>query len=263
MAIVGFDRQDIKLAWVFWCMHLKDKYLGSRLGGLWAVANPLLLLMVFVFVFGRIFKATVIGSESTLSYTIWLVGGYGPWLATSEAITAASVSVIGNAGLVKNMPLKTEILPFTASLIGLIPLTVSLVVLAVLLIADGNTISWHAVFALAVVVLQFGLIVGVGFIASALTVFVRDFQFVLPNILMMILFATPIVYPWESMPDIMKTISLWNPFYIITEGYRQALIRHQAPDLVGFGYVAIVTLVAGIIGLSFFRRCKGYFGARL
>lgn len=263
MTLAGFTRKDARQVWVFWCVHLKDKYLGSQLGVLWAIANPLLLLLVFVFIFGRIFKVQVPGTESALAYAIWLIAGYGPWLATSEAITAASMSIVGNAGLVKNMPLKTEVLPLAAALTGLIPLSVSIVVLAVLLVANGDTISWHIVLTPLVIIVQFGLIAGLGFMASALTVFVRDFQFVLPNLLMMVLFTTPIMYPLESTPGPMKAISFWNPFYVISEGYRQVLIRHQLPDLLGFGYAATIALGSFILGLMFFRRCKGYFGARL
>jgi len=263
MTMLGFDRNDLKLMQVFFGMNIRDKYLGSRLGSLWAVANPLLMLAVFTFVFAYVFKMRLPGAETTLSYAIWLISGYGPWLATSEALMAASLSVVGSAALVKNMAFKTEILPITAALTGLLPLSVCLGFLAVLLVMDGNVFSWHAVFGLVIAVLQFSLIISLGFFTSALTVFVRDFGIALPNILMIILFATPIFYPVSSTPQILQTISAANPFHIIAEGYRRSLVFHDVPDVMGLVYVVALCIILALVGLKLFRRYKGYFEARL
>ncbi len=261
--MLGFDRHDLKMMKVFFGMNIRDKYLGSRLGRVWAVANPLLLLALFTFVFGYVFKMRAPGAETNLSYAIWLISGYGPWIATAEALMAASMSVVANAGLVKNMPFKTEILPVAAALTGLVPLSVSLSFLAVLLIVDGNMLSWHAVLSLVVLVLQFSLIISLGFVMAAITVFVRDFVIALPNILLILLFSTPIFYPVSSTPAFIQAISVCNPFYIISDGYRRALIYHHAPNMIGLIYVGILSLVLAFVGLKLFRRYKGYFEARL
>jgi lipopolysaccharide transport system permease protein len=263
MKVLGFDRRDLKLMWVFLCMNIKDKYAGSRLGSLWAVTNPLFMLLMFTLVFGYVWRIRLPGADSTLSYAIWLISGYGPWLATSEALMAASLSVVGAAGLVKNMPFKTEVLPITAALTCFLPLVVSLGFLALLLLADGHRISWHAASAVTVAVIQFALVIALGLYLSAITVFVRDFGIALPNILMIILFATPIVYPIQSMPDLIQRITLGNPFYIIADGYRRAFVYHDAPNLLGLAYVAVLSLVLAVGGLKLFRRCKVSFEARL
>lgn len=263
MLSLDMGRKDLKQAWTLFRLQLNDKYLGSRLGTLWAIVNPLLLVLVFIFVFGRIFKVAVPEAESPLSYAIWLIGGYGPWIAMSEAMMASSISIVANGGLVKNLPLKTELLPFAAVLTGFVPLVVTIGALVILLAIDGRTITWHILFIPVAAGLQFMLILGLGFITSALTVFIRDFQFILPNLLTAILFATPIVYPLESASGFIKTFSAWNPFFVVAESYRAVLIRHQIPDLIGLGYLAVVGVIIGMVGLNFFRRCKGYFGARL
>jgi lipopolysaccharide transport system permease protein len=263
MRVLGFDQQDVKLLGVFWGMNVRDKYLGSRLGRVWAVVNPLLMLALFTFVFGFVFKMRVPGAETNLSYAIWLISGYGPWLATSEALMAAAMSVVASTGLVKNMAFKTEILPVAASMTGFLPLGVCLGFLTALLIMDGNTPSWHVVFVVVLVVVQFALVIALGFFASAITVFVRDFGIALPNLLMGVLFATPIFYPLTSTPPIVQTMSLANPFYILVEGYRRALIYHHTPDLTSLLYVAGLSAVLAVVGLKLFQRYKGYFEARL
>ena len=92
-----FNRQDLRLAVNLWKMAVRDRYLGSSLGSFWAVANPLFMLALYTFVFGFVFKVRLPGAESTLEYVIWLIVGYGPWIATTEAIMAAMV--------VRNIPI--------------------------------------------------------------------------------------------------------------------------------------------------------------
>lgn len=263
MAFLDFNRNDARLVLNFLRMNLRDKYMGSALGATWAVANPLLLLAVFTFVFGYVYKIRLPGAETTLSYAVWLIGGYGPWIATSEAIMAAALSLVTSAGMVKNMAFKTELLPVSAALTGLVPLLVSLVFLAILLVFDDNPPTWHALAVIPVVVLHFAFVIALGFFLSTITVFVRDVGFVLPNLLFVILFATPIFYPIESTPRIVQLVSAVNPFYIVPEGYRAALIYHRLPDLAGLAYVGAVTLVLGYFGLKVFRRVKGHFTGML
>jgi lipopolysaccharide transport system permease protein len=80
---------------------------------------------------------------------------------------------------------------------------------------------------------------------------------------MIILFATPIVYPIQSTPPLVQMISLGNPFYIITDGYRRAFVYHHTPNIIGLTYVAALAVILTLSGLKLFRRCKGSFEARL
>lgn len=259
----GFDRRDIRLTLNFFKMTLRDKYLGSGLGSLWAIANPLLMMGIYTFVFAFVFKSRLPGATSTLSYTIWLISGYGPWLATVEAIMAASMSVVSSAGIVKNMAFKTEILPIAHALTAIVPLMVSLGFIAILLLASGQIPTWHVVFLVPIVALQFFFIISLCFFLASVTVFIRDIGIVLPNILMMLLFVTPIFYPIESLPHVVQIISQANPFYIIAQAYRCVLLSAQLPNFLGLCYVALLGIVLSKGGLSMFRRVKGYFAAAL
>ena len=93
----GYNRRDLRMFVGFFRMLLRDKVLGSSLGMIWAVANPLLMLGIFTFVFGFVFKSRLPGAESSLGFVIWLVSGYGPWLAISEGLNACTAAVVGNA----------------------------------------------------------------------------------------------------------------------------------------------------------------------
>ena len=259
----GFNKQDMRLAFNLLKMNVKDRYLGSSLGSFWAIANPLFMLGLYTFVFGFVFKVRLPGSETTLGYVIWLISGYGPWIATTEAIMASTTSIVGASGVVKNMSFKTQLLPISAAFVGLISLAVSLCFLLILVMIAGNTPSWHIVWLPLIVVLQFFLIVSLGMWLSVINVFARDLSLALPNVLTIAMFITPIFYPKESMPAVMQTLSFANPFYLISDSYREVLLYHNQPSMGGMIYVFFMSMMIFYFGLTVFRRAKGFFDSAL
>lgn len=257
MTVLGFDRRDARTIFNFFKMFLRDRFLGSRLGSLWAFANPLLLFSIYTFVFGFVFKSKLPGSESTLAFAIWLIAGFGLWLAITEFLVSSANAIYGNSGIVKNMAFKTECLPIAASLMGIIPLAVSLLFLLVLLPFDGNVPTWHALALPVVLALTFVFVTGIGLALAPLVVFYRDIGVALPSILLMILFATPIFFRMEAMPPWAQAISRWNPFFILTDWVREPLIFHSFPSVVGFIWVCALTIAIWAFSLPAFRRVKG------
>ena len=244
-------------------MFLRDRFLGSRLGGVWALLNPLLMLGIYTFVFGFVFKAKLPGANTTLAYSIWLIAGYGPWLAISESLNSAAQSVVGNGGLIKNMAFKTECLPLAATLLGLVPLIISITFAMILMVIDGSLPTWHALAAIPGIVVIFLFLAALGFGVSALAVPYRDFAVVLPNLLMMVLFASPIFYPIEAMPGPLKDLAQWNPFYLLVEFVRQPIVFHRIPSIDKWIYMIALSLMIGAINLRLFRRFKGQFSSML
>ncbi|UVT16837.1 MAG: ABC transporter permease [Nitrospira sp.] len=257
--MLGFEARDLSLIFGFARNHLREKHIGSILGSSWSVLQPLLMLAVYTFVFGFVFKVKFPGAETTFGYTVWLLSGFGPWMGFTEAVMASAVSITSATGLIKNVAFKTEVLPIAAGLTGTLPIVVSLCFLGVLLVIDGNTPSWHVLLLPLVVVSQFLLVASVGIPLSAITVFFRDLTYALPNLLMIVLFMSPIFYPVESMPHVFQTVSAFNPIYILVEAYRSILLYHQPPNLLGLGYVSILGIVLTALMLRMFRRVKGYF----
>lgn len=259
----GFNRYDLRLLLNLFKMNVRDRYLGSSLGSLWAITNPLFMLCLYTYVFGFIFKVKLPGAETTLAYVVWLISGYGPWIATTEAIMGAAGSVVGASGMVKNIAFKTELLPIAGTLVGLINLAVSLVFLLILLVWSGSGITWHIVFLPVVMLLQFVWIAALGIWLSAIVVFVRDVAQILPTLLTAIMFMTPIFYPFESMPGFAKMISLANPFYHIAESYRAITVGNRLPDVWGLCFVLVLSIIVAYFGLNAFRRAKGHFDSAL
>lgn len=244
-------------------MNVRDRYLGSSLGSVWAITNPLFMLCLYTYVFGFVFKIKLPGAETTLAYVVWLISGYGPWIATTEALIGASSSVVGASGMVKNMAFKTELLPIAGTLVGLINLAVSFVFLLILLVWSGSAITWHLALLPLIMAIQFAWVVALGMWLAVIAVFVRDILQILPTLLTAIMFATPIFYPFESMPKVVQIASLINPFYHIAEMYRAILIGNTLPSIYGLIFVALISLLVWSFGLRAFRRAKGSFDSAI
>lgn len=259
----GFNKQDMRLAFNLFKMNVKDRYLGSSLGSFWAIANPLFMLSLYTFVFGFVLKVRLPGADTTLGYAIWLIIGYGPWIATTEAIMTTTTSVVGAAGVVKNMAFKTELLPISAAFVGLISLCVSLCFLLILGVIAGNSLGWQIVWLPIIIALQFFLIVALGLWLSAINVFKRDLSIALPNVLTIIMFVTPIFYPIENLPELVQKLSFANPFYLISDAYRGVFLRNTSPSLVAMLYIFFLSSVIFYFGLAAFRRAKGHFDSAL
>ena len=136
--MLGFAREDLQLTFNLFVMNIRDRYLGSSLGSAWAIANPLFMLGLYTFLFGYVFKVRLPGAETTFAYALWLISGYGPWIGTVESLSASTSAVVGASGIVKNLAIKTELLPIAATFIGVVSVGVCVIFLNVLLIADGR-----------------------------------------------------------------------------------------------------------------------------
>ena len=180
--------------------ELKARYRGSALGFLWSLANPLLLLAVYTFVFSIVFQPRVAGADP---YALFVVSGLFPWIWLSTSMLEGSMSLIANGGLIRKAVFPAELLPMVTVLSNLVHLLLALPVVLVAVLA-----SWHAhrpwrrrlsaVLLPAVVLLHLPMISGLALGFSALTVHFKDVRDLLANLLTLLFFLTPILYPLES-----------------------------------------------------------------
>lgn len=263
MMLAGFDRRDYGMLLSLFRMALSDRFLGSSLGLIWAVLSPLMLMGIFVFVFTFVFPSRLPGRDGALPFVIWLISGYAPWLGLSEGLSSATSAVTGNAGIVKNIAFKSELLPVVGAMLGLVPLGVGLFLVALLKIISGEGVSWTVIALPVVIALQLLFVSGIGLFLSALNVFVRDTALALPSVLTMLLFASPIFYPLSAYPAPIRAILVFNPFYVIAECYRAFLLASSFPPLWMLAYLTLVSVVLIAAGLWWFRRLKSFFDTRL
>lgn len=260
---IPYGRQDLDYLLRFFRIMVLGKVVGSTLGVAWIIVTPLLMMALFTFVFGFVFKSRLPDADTSLAFVTWLICGYGPWLAISEGVSRATNAVTANSALIKNLPFKAELLPVAGSLVGLIPLVLALIYVSILVLVDGRLLNVSILIVPVYVLAQFTLISGLGLILGALNVFFRDVGVALPNLLIIALFSSPILYRIERFPEPVQAIMQFNPIYLIGEGYRQPIIYGSLPPTWQIATLAAISAVTILFGLFTFRRLRPYFDSRL
>lgn len=223
--------------------ELKARYRGSVLGYLWSFINPLLLLLIYTFVF-----TIVVPNKDPLAqpYALFMFCGILPWTWFSASLSEASNSLIANGNLIKKVLFPAEVLPIVSVLANMVHFFFGLPILAAFLIWYQKPISalellWFPV----VVFVQLVFTTGLALILSALTVHFRDIKDILSNVLTLWFFATPIIYTYMMMKDYMGYLN-WNPFTHFAISYQEILF-FDGP----FGHWKWLMLLGGISVMIF------------
>lgn len=239
--------------------ELRGRFVGSSAGWVWLIVNPLLLLGVYAVVFGMIFRARA-PEALDVPFVAWLAVALWPWLGFSEAILRASESIPEHAALISKVPMQRELLPLSSAVASfLLQMAGYAVVLGVIAAAGVGLAPTGVLNALFVLAVLLVLGCGLGLIAGALRVFFRDLQQLLPTLLMLWFFLTPILYAPELLPEQLRILVYANPIAGLMTELRAALLEGDA--LPG-AYAAGMALVAAAVlaaGLWFFRRLAPFF----
>lgn len=200
--------------------ELKARYRGSVLGYLWSFINPLLLLLIYSFVFTVVIPNR---DERAQPYALFMFCGILPWTWFSASLSEASNSLIANGNLIKKVLFPAEVLPIVSVLANMVHFFLGLPILAFFLIwyqkpIHASELIWFPV----VVFVQLLFTTGLALILAALTVHFRDIKDILANVLTLWFFATPIIYTWMMMEQYMGYLN-WNPFTHLAISYQEIL----------------------------------------
>jgi ABC-type polysaccharide/polyol phosphate export permease len=229
--------------------ELKARYRGSVLGFFWSFFNPLLLLLVYTFVFNNVLQAR---SPHADPYALFLFCGLLPWTWFATSLTESSGVLISGGNLIKKVLFPAEILPIVSVLANMVHFLLGLPILAAFLVYYQKPLQVsELVWFPAVLLVQLVLTLGLALILSALTVHFRDIRDILSNLLTVWFFVTPIIYPWQEAPDSIKRFLNLNPFMHLAVSYQEILF-FDGP----FGHLKWM-LMLGAISILFFLA--GYF----
>jgi len=244
--------------------ELKARYRGSVLGFLWSLANPLLLLAVYSFVFGVLFRPARSQGIGEGPYALFIVCGLFPWIWLSTSALEGSMSLIANSGPIRKAVFPAELLPMVVVLSNLVHLLLALpVVLAALLatwLLSHQSVGGPAVALLPLVLLlHLPMVAGLAIGAAALTVHFKDVRDLLANFLTLLFFLTPILYDLSFFGDRFRAVA-WvvrlNPFTPFTLAYQQVLFFGRPPSPLLWAQMAVVSLFFWIAGSWLFDRLR-------
>lgn len=234
------------------------RYRGSVFGLLWSFITPVVMLAIYTFVFGVVFKARWTGSEETSvpQFAILLFAGLIVHAVLAEIIGRAPTVVLGNVSYVKKVVFPLEILPMVALGSALFHAFASVVVLiGFQLVAVGKFPP--TLFLFPVVLAPFAvLMLGIGWFLASLGVYFRDVNQILGPLVTALLFLSPVLYPVSALPESIRSFVFLNPLTFIIEQTRNVLIWGQLPDWFGLGVYTIVAIIVAAAGLWWFQMTR-------
>ena len=254
----GLQPIDPARLWRFrdllWMLALRDiqvRYKQAALGALWAVFQPLVLMVVF-----RTFLGRYTGRVDPVELFCVLV----PWMFFSASVVAASNSLIGNADLLRKVYFPRLIAPLASVGAPLLDFAIAFVVLFGLMAWFGTVFSWQLALLPLLVASTIIAALGVGILMAALTVSYRDFRFVVPFLVQLGLFITPVIYP-ITMPaghEHWNRLLNLNPMFGVIECFRAAVLS-EPMDWIGWAISTAVGVLLLIVGLQTFSRTERRF----
>jgi lipopolysaccharide transport system permease protein len=258
----GFVQLKLRELWeyreLFYFLIWRDivvRYKQTALGVAWAVIQPVMTMLVFSIFFGKLGKMP----SDNLPYPIFSFAALVPWTLFANGLTQGTNSLVGSSNLIKKVYFPRLIIPTATVMAGVVDFAIALGVLVIMMIGYGIwptvNIVWLPVFLLLTLVTS----LGVSLWLSALNVKYRDVKYVIPFLVQIWLFATPIAYSSSLLSEPWKTVYGLNPMVGVVEGFRWALLgTDSSPGMmvVVSGIAAFAMMVTGVI---YFRKMEKTF----
>jgi lipopolysaccharide transport system permease protein len=237
------------LAW----RDIKVRYRQTALGVAWAVLQPVALMALFTLVFGRI--AGLQDHTSGIPYSAFVLVGLVPWTFFSAAIGSSSQSVVVNVALVTKTAFPRFLIPLAAVGVALLDFLIAFAVLLALLLAYGIVPDERIALLPFLVVGVSAAAFGIGSLFAALAVSYRDFRYVVPFLLQLWLYTSPVIYPLSAVPREWAFLLLLNPLTGLIGGFRSSLLGEPFRWLeIGSSMLLAAAWLA--IGTLYFRRVE-------
>jgi len=237
--------------------EIRGKYKNSFLGVLWSFLNPLLQILVYAIVFPLILK------NNEKNYVIFVCCGLIPWTFFATAINRAAFTMIENGNIIKKVYFPREILPISVVTSEAINFLISTIIIIAFVFIYGLGVTKYVIFYPLIYIIQYILVLGISFIVSSITVYIRDLQHLISVAMQLLFYATPIVYASNTIPDNFKWILNLNPMTYIINGYRDIFYNQTMPDVKALLILGIIMIAVCIIGYGIFSKLQKGFAEEL
>jgi lipopolysaccharide transport system permease protein len=240
------------LLWYFVLRTIRGRYRPTLLGRGWILLRPLLLCLVYVMVFGFLFK---VKSEST-PFSLFVFSGIVIFLFFSGGVMDTASSLLNNYGTMSKVYYPRLIVPLTSIIVNLVDLLATLSIVALMMLVYRVVPDWRVCLVPLVLLGIAGATLALGVILAALSVRVRDVMLVLPVVMRVLIYTMPCVYPVSLVPERFRTFYYLNPMAAYVQAFRWALLKDLAPPW--WSLAAATVAVAGglVFGLYYFQSVE-------
>jgi lipopolysaccharide transport system permease protein len=243
----------VVLAW----RDIAVRYKQTIIGVLWALIRPLLAMVIFTVVFGKIAQ---LPSEGQAPYALMVFAGLLPWTFFSTSFADAANSLVSNSNLVSKVYFPRMLVPAASLAVGCVDFLISFAILVMMLLWYGFTPGWHIVALPLFLVLGIGVTMGPSLLVTSLNVRYRDFRYVIPFLLQLGMYASPVGFSSSVVPEKWRLLYSLNPLVGVIDGFRWSLLGGQIPIYVPATFIsAFIAALFLLIGVKQFRKMEAQF----
>lgn len=261
-AAPGWLSQNLRAVWQYrellyflvW-RDVKVRYKQTVIGAGWAVLQPLLTMVVFSAVFGGFARIPSDG----VPYPIFAYTALLPWNLFAGALSRSGASLVGSANLITKVYFPRLVVPLSAALAGLVDFAIAFVILLGMMVFYGVRPTWLVVSLPLFLLLALAAALGVGLWLAALNVRYRDVGYVIPFLMQIWMYASPVVYPSSLVPERLRLLFGLNPMAGVIEGFRAALLGTGSLDWSLLAASVAVVVVLLVTGAMYFSRTEETF----
>lgn len=232
------------------------RYKQTEVGVLWAVLRPLLTMLVFTLVFGKLAKLPACYAP----YPILVFAALLPWQFFSNAFTEAGNSLIANANMISKVYFPRLIIPTSAVIVSFVDFLISFAILAGLMVWYGYMPDWHMLTLPLFVLMAIAAAIGAGLWTAALNVKYRDFRYIIPFVVQIGLYVSPVGFSSDIVPEKWRLLYSLNPMVGVIDGFRWAILGGNTqlywPGFLLSLFLILVMLVTGVV---YFRKTEKTF----
>lgn len=241
--------------------EIQLRYRGSWLGLFWAVINPLLLMLVYYFVFNLVFRVKVpqLYDGRDVPFAGFIFSGLIVYFLFSEIITRSPNLIRDNTNYVKKVVFPIELIPLVAVVASAFNFMISFVILGLFLMFFGGGLTPSILLAPLIILPFLLFLAGLAWFTSAIGVYVRDVTYIAGFVATAMMFLSPVFYAIDTVPDNFRSLMMLNPLTHFIEAFRRCVIGGMAPDT-SFMLIGYATGIGTFLfGYWFFRRVRGGF----
>lgn len=234
---------------------IKVRYKQAVFGIAWVVAQPLFTVLTYTFLFGKVAKMASDG----LPYSVFVFAALVPWTYFTSATSKGSMSLVGSGSLFSKVYFPRLVIPLAAVLSGLVDYIISFICMALVLAYYGMYPTWGWLVGIPVVTCWILLLSsGVSFWLGALNVKYRDVGHIIPFLIQVWMFATPILYSWSVIPERFQVWIKLNPMVGLIEAFR-AILFSRTVDVSNIGISILITMIIFVSGMIYFAKTERSF----
>lgn len=235
---------------------LRVRFVRSKLGGLWMIIHPLSQVLIFALILSNVLSAKLPGISNKYAYALYLMAGTLGWSLFNETVSRCLNLFIDNGNLMKKMAFPRICLPLIAG--GSMLVNNVLLMLAVFAVfaALGHIPDAHVFWLPVLILINLMLSLSVGMVLGVVNVFMRDIGQVVPVVLQIMFWLTPVVYNVSMFPADVRHLFNLNPIYPIVKSYQNVLVYGVAPEWGPLGILVIVSVVVMLFALIMFRKAS-------